>query len=206
MKKVGEARGDVRDITGAAYRQAVDKGVPEGGERRGLVARRAGGEGARDLVVLGNADEVQMGKLEPVEPNRGAGDIGGRVRQREAVKDRNDRKGRGETGHQKADVCRGARCPEDGRGRIRLAAREGSLASLNGRLGGGVVLYVPQRKGVKTGVVNRRAGSGEGANVAHDRDRVGGSKKEGGRPGGGRLNCEPPGPSTETSQGVLGEA
>ena len=59
MKKVGKARGDVRDVTGAAHSQTVDKGVPEGRERRGLVARRAGGESARELVVLGDADEYR---------------------------------------------------------------------------------------------------------------------------------------------------
>ena len=54
------------------------------------------------------------------------------------------------------------------------------------------MLYVPQRKGVETGVVNREARSGEGAHIPHDRDGVGSSEEEGGSPGGSRLNSKPP--------------
>ena len=43
------------------------------------MARGAGGEGARELVTLGDADEVQVSELEPVEPNRRARDIGNRI-------------------------------------------------------------------------------------------------------------------------------
>ena len=50
VEKVGEAGGDIRDVTGATHSQTVNEGVPERRERRGLVARRTGGESARELV------------------------------------------------------------------------------------------------------------------------------------------------------------
>ena len=68
-----------------------------------------------------------MGELEPVQPDRRAGDIGDRVWQGETGKDGGNREERGEAWDQEADVCRGARCPEDvggvGSGSPRARAR-----------------------------------------------------------------------------------
>ena len=123
---------------------------------------------------MSEADEVEVGELEAGKGDRGPDRIRSREREGDTVERWEDRGGGGEVRDDEAGVGQEARGAQQRREGVRLATRNRTCASLDGRLSSRVGLSVPNRERRKERKVHGWSRGGQGAEVAERGDGMGG--------------------------------